>query len=188
VSEAVDYGDPGVPMTREAYYAWVLEHGGRYERIDGVVVAMAPERVGHSRVKGNIYGIFRTAVRTGGLPCEVFPDGPAVMVADSDYQPDCIVRCAGDVLPDDVQAVPDPLIIVEVLSPTTARYHRTHKLHEYFRLTSVKHYLIVWPDTSRVVHHRRTETGEVATLTHTTGLIDLDPPGISLRIDDLYVV
>jgi Uma2 family endonuclease len=186
VSEAIDYGDPGVPMTREAYYAWALEQGGRYERIDGVVVAMAPERIGHSRVKGNIYAQLRAAISAGGLPCGVFPDGPAVMVDDSDYQPDCIVRCADDVLADDVQAVPDPLIIVEVLSPTTARYDRTHKLREYFRLPSVWHYLMVWPETSRVVHHRRTETGEVATLTHTSGSITLDPPGIGLRIDDLY--
>jgi Uma2 family endonuclease len=88
-TEAVDYGDPGVPMTREAYDPWALEHGGRYERIDGVVVAMAPERVGHSRVKGNVYALLRTAVRAAGFSCEVFPDGPAVMVDDSDYQPDC---------------------------------------------------------------------------------------------------
>ena len=187
MSEAVDYGDPGVPMTREAYYPWALEHGGRYERIDGVVVAMAPERVGHSRVKGNIYALLRTAVRAAGLSCEVFPDGPAVMVDDSDYQPDCIVRCGDDVLTGDVPAVPDPLIIVEVLSPTTARYDRTHKLREYFRLPSVRNYLIVWPETSRLVHHRRAETGEVATLTHTSGSITLDPPGISLRVDYLYV-
>ena len=98
--EAINYGDPGVPMTREAYYAWALEQGGRFEQIDGVVVAMAPERIGHSRVKGNLYPQLRAAIRAGGLPCEVFPDGPAVMVDDSAYQPACIVRCADDVLAD----------------------------------------------------------------------------------------
>ena len=44
MSEARDWGDPALCMTREEFYAWADGRRGRYERINGVVVAMAPER------------------------------------------------------------------------------------------------------------------------------------------------
>ena len=51
--------------------------------------------------------------------------------ADSDYEPySGIVRCGEAPLPGDALAATDPLIVVEVLSPTTARYDRAIKLTE----------------------------------------------------------
>ncbi|HEY7580937.1 MAG TPA: hypothetical protein VH855_25370 [Acetobacteraceae bacterium] len=44
MSEARDYGDPALRMAREEYYNWMDGQNGRYERINGVVVAMVPER------------------------------------------------------------------------------------------------------------------------------------------------
>ena len=150
-----------------------------------LVVAMAPERLGHARAKANIWRLFRAAIATMGLSCEAIPEGLAIAVDESDYLPDCIVRC-GDPLPVDVMAVPDPMIVVEVLSPSTARYDRATKFVEYFRVASVRHYLIVWPDMPRVVHHRRINSGGVETMTVTSGDIVLDPPGITIMVQDIY--
>jgi Uma2 family endonuclease len=186
MSEARDYGDPALRMTREEYYAWAEGRRGRFERINAIVVAMAPERLGHARAKRNLSRIMEEAIRAAGLSCEVFPDGPAVAVDDSDYQPDCIVRC-GDRLPGDLMTVPDPLIVVEVLSPSTARYDRSTKFAEYFRLPSVRHYLIVWPDQPRLVHHRRTDGGDIETATVTAGALLLSPPGITIQVEDIYL-
>jgi Uma2 family endonuclease len=45
--------EPETPMTREAFQAWADQQpSGRFERIDGIVVAMAPERASHNRRKG----------------------------------------------------------------------------------------------------------------------------------------
>ena len=186
MSEARDYGDPALRMTREEYYAWAEGRRGRYERIEGVVVAMAPERAGHNRAKVNLQQMLRAAVRDSGLPCEAFGDGMTVQVEDSDYQPDCIVRCGEGRLPSDSIAVPDPRIVVEVLSPATARYDRSTKFIEYFRLSTVRHYLIVWPDQPQVVHHQRTDAGEIETVTVTGGDIRLVPPGLIIRVEDIY--
>jgi Uma2 family endonuclease len=186
MSEARDYGDPALRMTREEYYAWAEGRRGRYERINGVVVAMAPERAGHNRAKVNLQQMLRAAIRGGGLPCEVFGDGMTVQVEDSDYEPDCVVRSGDARLPSDSIAVTDPLIVVEVLSPTTARYDRSTKFAEYFRLPSVRHYLIVWPDQPRVVHHQRSDAGEIETATVTGGDISLIPPGLTIRVEDTY--
>jgi Uma2 family endonuclease len=72
-----------------------------------------------------------------------------------------------------------------VLSPSTRTTDRSEKLEKYFRLPSVQHYLIVWADRRRVVHHRRA-CGNVATTVHIEGTIMLDPPGMLFDVAALY--
>ena len=174
-------------MGREAYRAWAnRQDRGRFERVHGVVVAMAPERANHNLAKGNVRDALRQAVRQARLPCQVFTDGMTLEVDDSDYEPDCVVRCGGERLSGDAVVVPDPLIVVEVLSPSTSAMDRAWKLKEYFRLPSVRHYLIIWADRQQVAHHRRTDGGSIDTVTLTSGLIRLDPPGIEIQMEDIY--
>ena len=60
-------------------------------------------------------------------------------------------------------------------------------MNEYFRLPSLRHYLILWPDQPRVVHHRRTDAvSEIETRVLTTGPLALDPPGVAIALEDLY--
>lgn len=89
-------------------------------------------------------------------------------------------------LPRDALAVPEPLIIVEVLSPTTNAIDRSLKRREYFRVPSLAHYLIVWPDTPRIVRHSRSAAGEIETTVFTTGTLPLDPPGIGVTVESCY--
>ena len=64
-------------MTREEFLAWVEQQPcGRFERIDGIVVAMAPERASHNRRKRAAQNALRRAAAEAGLAsCEVFGDG-----------------------------------------------------------------------------------------------------------------
>jgi Uma2 family endonuclease len=178
--------EPETVMTREEYRAWAEQQSrGRFERHQGIVVAMAPERAGHNLRKAAARDVLLQGVRAAGLPCQVFTDGMTIEVGDSDYEPDAVLRC-GPRLPNDAVAIPDPLVIVEVLSPGTSAIDRGHKLREYFRVPSLRHYLIVWPDIQRVVHHRMTPGGELASEVFTEGEIRLDPPGISISLVALY--
>ena len=112
--------EPVTRMSREEYRAWAKQQNrGRFERVSGVVVAMAPKRANHNLAKGNVRDALRQAVRGACLACQVFADGMTLEVGDSDYEPDCVVRCGGERLAGDAVAVPDPLIVVEVLSPST---------------------------------------------------------------------
>ncbi|HEX4173735.1 MAG TPA: Uma2 family endonuclease, partial [Acetobacteraceae bacterium] len=167
---------------------WV-EHQppGRFERIDGIVVAMAPERASHNLRKGAARDALRRAVREAGLTaCQVFGDGMTVQVEDSDFEPDALLRC-GPRLPGDATHVSDPLVLVEVLSPDSGTRDRATKLRAYFRLASVQHYLIVWPDEPRIVRHLRMPDGGVATEVFESGEIRLDPPGITMTVEEFYV-
>jgi Uma2 family endonuclease len=178
--------EPCQRMTRAEYRAWAERQPlGRFERIDGVVVAMAPERVEHNSRKMMAWLALRRAVRDGNVPCQVNGDGMTVEVGDSDYEPDAVLYC-GDRLPPGSVAVPNPLVIVEVLSPSTAATDRAFKLREYFQLSSLQHYLIVWADRQQVVHHRRDDVGGIATTVLTGGEIKLDPPGIAITVEEIY--
>lgn len=95
------------------------------------------------------------------------------------------MRC-GQRLPGDSTRVTDPLVLVEVLSPESRSRDRATKLRAYFKLPSVQHYLIVWPDEQRIVRHSRMPNNEVATQIFMSGAIVLDPPGIMVTVEELY--
>jgi Uma2 family endonuclease len=183
---AIDLG-PDLTMSRADYRRWAeAQPDGRFERIDGVVVAMAPERLSHVDRKALVWLALRQAVAAAGLPCHVYGDGATVEVDDNDFEPDAILRC-GDELPGDGVSVPDPLVVVEVLSPSTRQADLTRKLVAYFRVPSVRHYLIFWADRPQVIHHRRRDDDDaIDTRVVTTGEIRLDPPGVSISVETIY--
>ena len=91
-----------------------------------------------------------------------------------------MVRC-GAALPGDATKVTDPLIVVEVLSPSTRARDAGAKLEDYFRMPSVRHYLILKSENRTVIHHERDGSGAVTTRIVRDGAVVLDPPGIELR-------
>jgi Uma2 family endonuclease len=175
-------------MTREEFLAWVKRQpSGRFERIDGIVVAMAPERASHNRRKRAALDALRRAVTAAGLTsCEVFGDGMTVQVENGDFEPDALMYC-GPRLPGDSTTVSDPLVLIEVLSPDSGTRDRATKLRAYFKLASVQHYLIVWPEEQRIVRHSRIPNEQVATHVFMSGEISLDPPGMIVTVEEFYV-
>jgi Uma2 family endonuclease len=78
------------------------------------------------------------------------------------------------------------LVLVEVLSPDSGTRDRATKLRAYFKLPSLLHYLIVWPDEQRVVRHSRMPNDQVAAQIFVSGEIRLDPPGIAMAVEEFY--
>jgi Uma2 family endonuclease len=175
-------------MTVDEFVAWAMAQpdGARYELVDGEVVAMAPERAADARRKAAVWLALRDGIKSARAPCEALPDGMTVKIDEhTAYEPDTIVHC-GEALPDDTVIVPVPVIVVEVLSPSTARRDTGAKLADYFRLPSLCHYLIVRTDRPTVIHHRRGEGELIETRIVTSGALLLDPPGIALELDRIY--
>ena len=77
-----------VILSREEYRRWAeAQPRGRYELVAGEVVAMAPERVAHIRVKARVWLALDRAVRAAGLPCPVCGDTvKSVSFADRSFQ------------------------------------------------------------------------------------------------------
>ena len=177
---------PQARMSVDEYLAWAEGQPGRYELCDGTVYAMSPEGAGHAKVKFAVQTALATGIRARGLACHMLPDGMTVRVdAATAYEPDALVYCGQEVAPSALE-IPHPIILVEVLSPSTRRIDASKKLAGYFHLPSVAHYLIVDPTQPLILHHTR-GTGETI-LTHIVreGIIKLDPPGLELALADVY--
>lgn len=173
-------------MNVDEFLDWAVGRPGRYELFRGEVWMMSPETVGHAKIKAAVYTALRSAIQRSGRPCHVLPDGVIIRVDKSTaYEPDAQVYC-GQELASAALEVPNPVIIVEVLSQSTRRVDVTHKLAGYFRLPSVVHYLIVDPTQSSVVHHARGNGSDIVTRVATEGRIALDPPGLELDLAEIY--
>jgi Uma2 family endonuclease len=175
-------------MSADEFLAWTTRHPEekRHELAAGEVVAMSPERVRHNESKGNIYFALRQALRSQGLPCRTHTDGLSVRVDETTiYEPDAFVRC-GDPLAGDTVEVTDPVIVVEVVSPSSQAIDSGAKLAGYFKLPSVRHYLIVDSTDRTVIHHTRTEDERIETCVVRSGPLSLDPPGLTVEVDAFF--
>jgi Uma2 family endonuclease len=172
-------------MTVDEFLAWAEGRPGRYELADGEVVAMSPERTRHAEVKFAAQTTLAQCIREAGVPCRVLPDGMTVRIDRSTaYEPDALVYC-GPRLAGDAVEVPNPVVVVEVLSPSTGGVDTGAKLTGYFAIPSVQHYLILDPVRSILVHHRR-GVDAIETRILADGTVRLDPPGIEFPVVDLF--
>ena len=171
-------------MSVDEFLAWARGRpAGRYELVDGEVIEMPAEGGRQNVVKGEIYVALREAVAAAGLGCHVFTDGMTVRIDEHRArEPDAAVT-AGPVADLDAVEIVDPLILVEVTSPSSMVRDTEYKLIEYFGLPSVRHYLIVHSERGVIVHHRRIEGSEIATRIVVAGAIRLDPPGLEISAD-----
>src|SRR5437868_6003509 len=175
-------------MTVADYLAWgdALEERRHTELINGQIITMSPETAAHNRTKLRTFMALQRALASTKQPHEIFIDGMTVPIdANTAYEPDVLVH-VGAAIPAKQLTVPDPVIVVEILSPSSLGLDSKIKLIGYFKLASVQHYLIIDPDKRIVTHHRRATGGTNAARSATDGILRLDPPGIELTVADLF--
>ena len=176
------------PFTVEEYLAWAQTQSDlpRMELINGQVVAMTPERVEHIEIKVAAVIALKKAIARAGVPCHALGDGMTVRIDDhTAYEPDALVYC-GERLKRGTMLARDPVVIVEVLSPTTSHTDTSAKLIGYFKLPTVHHYLIIDPDACAVTHHSRGANGVGPGRSITSGAIRLDPPGLTVELSEFF--
>ena len=112
------------------------------ELIGGKIVMMSPASMNHNRVVRNISRIFDNHLN--GHTCEAFSDGAAVYLTEEDFFiPDVMVVCDPNKVHDDgIHGAPD--LVVEILSPSTAKYDRGRK-KDIYEKCGVREYWIVSP-------------------------------------------
>ena len=170
-------------MTVPEFLPWAeAQERGRYELVGGQVVAMAPERSDHVQAKRRAANALEAAIERAGLACQAFVEGLAVVVdEETSYEPDALVNCGEPVAPASLIA-PNPVIVVEVLSPSTRSLDKTTKLADYFRVPGLSHYLIVDLSRRHVVHYCKQPDGVVTVAIVEDGEMALDPPGLSVAV------
>jgi len=127
------------------------------EFIDGQIFAMTGASRAHNLIAVNLVACIRAALR--GQPCEVYQSDMRVHVGgDEDLYsyPDVVVACEPIRFADDhTDTLQNPVVIVEVLSPSTEAFDRGEKFLRYQRLPSLAHFVLVAQDRRKVEHFAR---------------------------------
>ena len=175
-------------LTVDEFLAWKSrQEKGRYELQDGCIIMQHSQNVGHLKAKGRIFTLLQAAIERAGLPFYVFPDGATVRIASKTAcEPDALV--APLPMPDDSSVeISNPVIVVEVLSPSSIKRDLIDKLTGYFQVPSIVHYLILDPEEKVIIWHRRAAAGGLEPpVKLATGNLRLDPPGIDIDVAGLF--
>jgi Uma2 family endonuclease len=149
---------PKLKMSLDEFLVWENAQDARHEFHQGEVFAMVGARRVHGLVVANLAR--EVGNRLKASPCRVFCEAMKVQVAPGTIlYPDIFVTCdKADLATEMIFRA--PTVVVEVLSPSTQAYDRSHKFALYRRLVSLREYLLVDPDTRRVESFRLGAEGQ----------------------------
>lgn len=173
-------------MSLDEFLGWDDGTDTRYELIDGFPVAMAPPAEAH-RILAMRLGSGIDAALQDRRPCNAQIDAGVLRPdrADSYYVPDIAVSCRAN--EPDRQAIVDPVLIVEILSPSTERHDRRVKLPIYRQIASVQEVLLIDADSHYGELHRRDNDRWVVELVRgADATLFLAAVGLRLVMSELY--
>ena len=172
-----------LPMTSEEYLAWEDRQEFKWEFDGFQPVAMNGGTWAHTRIQGNI--ITALNVRLRGKRCQ--PCGPDMRVPTTPgryrYR-DALVTCTPQLL--DGRDVSDPVVIFEVLSPSTADDDRTVKLGEYQSIPSLRRYIMLEQTRIFATIIIRVATGWEIVLAGPNSMIAMPEVEVDLPLAELY--
>ncbi|HEX4946036.1 MAG TPA: Uma2 family endonuclease [Blastocatellia bacterium] len=161
----------------------------RHEYVEGQIYAMSGASKRHNRLAGRIYA--RLERLLGISQCQPYMNEVKVRIHPRlYYYPDVVVTCeepAED--PDDDYDIADPILIVEVLSPSTQDIDNREKKIAYQTLNALREYFIVSQTTMRVEAYRHQNPGEewqVRLYTDPNDIITFESVELSLSLAEIY--
>ena len=126
-------------MSLPDFLAWEEAQPLRHERVGGEVWAMTGGTLAHNRIGLNVYSALR--VRLAGTGCEAFAFDVRVVTPRGDVMYPDVVACGER--HDTNKDVSDPVVLVEVLSGSTAERDDSFKRWAYGTIPSLKHYVLI---------------------------------------------
>ena len=160
----------------------------RSEYIKGKIIPRSSSNLAHNLINGNIAGELHTRLK--GAECFVFASEMRVSIptAKSYFYPDVGVVCEEPRFEDDVfDTLLNPIVVIEVLSPSTEAYDRGEKFAHYRQLPSLQEYVLVAQDQIRVEHYRRQERQWIFTdFEKQDEILSLPSVQCELPLQDIY--
>jgi Uma2 family endonuclease len=144
-----------VTITPEEYLKGELYSHIRHEYVNGEIYAMVGASEAHNLIAGNLHAALHQHLR--GTPCRVFMSDMKVRIGDVFYYTDVLVSCSEkDVHP---YYKTEPILIIEVISPSTELKDSLEKRIAYQSLASLQEYVLANQDKQEVKVYRRAENG-----------------------------
>lgn len=178
------------PETVEEFVVWPGDGRAKhYELVDGTVRAMAPPSTTHATIQSNLTIIIGNHLRAAKMPCRILSTPGVIprLNADENFRvPDLSVTCAPDTA--ETLAIPDPLLLVEILSPSNAGA-TSGNIWAYSTIPTLREMLVVRSTRVGVRVLRRLPDGSWPQASPSLGLADpfeLECIGLTAPVADIY--
>lgn len=171
-----------LPRELEAFVHWHEQQAETFEFVGVAPAKRLPASRAHTMLKGNVFAALRQTLE--GTRCTVYGDGIEIRAHGVSVIPDVVVSCEPPDLSTPVETA--PVLIVEIVSPTTALRDRVQKWEAYRRIPSLRHYLMVEQDRRLVELHTRKGDIVFEERFIETGEVPIDALGVALDVATLY--
>ena len=173
------------PRSLAEFLAWEEQQPERYERVRGAVRLMTGGTIDHNRITRNVAQMLEARLQGSG--CEVFTsDVKVTTVAGDVMYPDVVVACGE--IPGKATRIEAPVVVIEVLSASTAERDHGRKRWAYQTIPSLRHYLLIDQSEAGAEVASRADDGSWRSLIH-LGLdarLRLDALGVELGLDEIF--
>lgn len=157
----------------------------RREYVDGEVYALAGASDNHNRISRNLISLL--SAHLGNSECETFFNDIKVRVRQNVYYyPDLLVSCEEN--PESPYFRNEPILIVEIISKSTARVDTLEKVFAYQQIPSLQEYVVVDQYRMEVRVHRRQETGGWITyyFTERSDIVEFKSIDLTIPLPEIY--
>jgi Uma2 family endonuclease len=168
-----------------------IERAGplKHEYYRGEIFALAGSSEAHNLILTNILTSLNLQLRR--RPCKVYPSDMRLKIPKTGLYtyPDVSVVCGTPIFDDSKQdTLLNPLIVVEILSPSTERYDRGKKFQNYRTVATLQEYLLVSQDDYHIEHYINQNDGNwlLASYDGRDASLQLKAIDCTLLLDDVY--
>lgn len=169
-------------LSEEDYIQGELRSDVRHEYIQGNVYAMVGTSKRHNLIATSILVALRAHLQSS--PCKVYMSDVKVKIKDTFFYPDLLVSCVENKLSPYYET--DPVIVVEVLSPSTEAKDRFYKRMIYQRLESLREYVLVEQDKIQIDVYRRVDDGWMLESYAISDTVAFESIGFTIPIEEVY--
>jgi Uma2 family endonuclease len=169
-------------MSLDEFLAWEREQPERYEYAGGVAMMMTGGSLDHSTIASNLWTALRDGLR--GSARRAFRGDTKIIANNSIRYPDLSVTCTS--VRGDEDTVLEPVLVVEVISPSTEREDRGRKKFDYFATRSIQQYAIIEQDARRVDLYTRSGDRWTDEIVEGDAALTLSSIGVEISLDAIY--
>ena len=169
-------------MSLDEFLTWEHDQPERYEYANGVATMMTGGSAAHVTIAMNLAFALRQALR--GTGCGPFGSDMKVIANHTVRYPDILVTCRP--VGDRDDHLSDPILIIEVISPSTEREDRGRKKFDYFATSSIRQYAIIEQDERLIDLYTRTGDRWTDEIIEGNSVLNLSSIGVEVTLDAIY--
>lgn len=159
---------------------------------DGEIFSMAGGTINHSLLANNVGGSLRDAIKGNGKNCRTFNSDAKIAISERKFvYADASVVCGKtETFPTMKEGIKNPILIVEVLSESTALYDREFKFQAYQSMASFQEYILVSQDKIFIeVYYKASgaDFWQYRVYNNLTDNIELKSVEVEVSLSDIYL-